>query len=73
MLYSSPLNFFSLSKYTFIRFVTSYSRGSLVRSRGARGGGGRGRVPLGGRAPLGGRVPLSGRVPLGRGLVFWGF
>jgi len=60
-----------LSKYTFIRFVTSYSRGLLVSwSRGVRGGGGgRGRVPLGRRAPLG-RVPLGGRIPLGRRLAF---
>ena len=60
MLYSSPLNFFSLSKYTFIRFVTSYSRGLPVGWD--RGGGG--------RAPLGRRVPPSRRVPLGRGLAF---
>jgi len=67
-LYSSPLNFFSLSKYTFIRFVTSYSRGLPVSwGRGAKGGGGGGRVPLGRRAPLGGRVPLGGIV------AFWGF
>ena len=65
MLYSSPLNFFSLSKYTFIRFVTSYSKGLLVGwDRGGRGGGGGG-----GRAPLGGRAPPSGRVPLGGGLA----
>jgi len=62
MLYSSPLNFFSLSEYTFIRFVTSRSKGLPVGwSRGARGGRGGGRVPLGRRAPLGGRV------------AFWGF
>ena len=66
MLYSSPLNFFSLSKYTFIRFITSYNRGLLVGwDRGVRYGGvGRGKVPLGKRAPL------NRRVPLGRGLVF---
>ena len=45
--------------------MTSYNRGLPVSwGRGARGGGGRGRVPLGRRAPLGRRVPL------GRGLVF---
>jgi hypothetical protein len=56
MLYSSPLNFFSLSKYTFIRFVTSYNRGLLVGWDRGVGyvKGGRGRVRLGGRAPLGG-------------------
>jgi hypothetical protein len=60
-----------LSKYTFIRFITSYSRGLLVSwSRGARGGGGGEKVPLGGRAPLGKRVPLGRRAPLGRILAF---
>jgi len=50
-------------KYTFIKFVTFYSKGLPVGwSRGARGGGGRGRVPLGRRAPLGGKVPLGRRV-----------
>jgi len=48
--------------------VTSYSRGLLVGwDGGVRGGGGRGRTPLGRRAPPGGRVPLGGR------LAFWGF
>jgi len=43
--------------------VTSYSKGLPVNwSRGAKGSGGRGRVPLGGRAPLGKRVPLGRRV-----------
>ena len=71
MLYSSPLNFFSLSKYTFIRFVTSYNRGLLVSwNGGVRGSEGRGKVPLGRRVLLGGRAPLSGRVPLGGGLAF---
>jgi len=42
--------------------VTSCSRGSLVGwGRGARGGGGKGRVPLGRKAPLGRRAPL-GRI-----------
>jgi len=59
-LYSSPLNFFFLSKYTFIRFVTSYSKGLPV----SWSGGGRGEVTLSGRAPLGRRVAL------GRGLAF---
>ena len=60
-----------MSKYTFIRFVTSYSKGLPVSwGRGARGGGGRGRVPLGRRAPLGGRAPLSRIVPLGRIVAF---
>ena len=66
MLYSSPPNFFSSSKYTFIRFVTSHSGGSPVSWDGGGGGGGGG----GGRAPLGGRVPPSGRVPPGGGLAF---
>jgi len=60
MLYSSPLNFFSLSKYTFIRFVTSYGKGLLVSWSGGGGGG----VTLSGRAPLGGRAAL------GRGSAF---
>ena len=61
MSYNSPLNFFFLSKYTFIRFVTSYSRGLPVGwGRGAGGGGGR--VPLGRKATLGRRVPLGGIV-----------
>ena len=56
MSYSSPLNFFSLSEYTFIRFITSYSKGLPVNwSRGGRGG-----VTLSRRAPLGGRVALGG-------------
>jgi len=43
--------------------MTSYSRGLPVSwSRGIRGGGGRGRVPLGRRAPLGGEAPLGGRL-----------
>ena len=68
MLYSSSLNFFSLSKYTFIRFMTSYNRGLPVgQGREARGSRGRERVPLGRRAPLGGRAPLGRRV------VFQGF
>jgi hypothetical protein len=51
-----------LSKYTFIRFITSYSRGLPVSwGRGAGGGGGRGRVPLGRRVPPGRRAPL-GRI-----------
>ena len=55
-----------MSKYTFIRFVISCNRGLLVGwSRG--GGGGRGRVPLGGKVFLGRKVPLNG------GIVFWGF
>ena len=63
MSYSSPLNFFSSSKYTFIRFITSYSKGLLVSWDGGVGyGGGGGRVLLGGRASLGRRVPLSRRV-----------
>ena len=53
MLYNSPLNFFFLSKYTFIRFVTSHSGGSLVSwSRGAGGGKDKGKIPLGKRVPL---------------------
>ena len=53
-----------MSKYTFIRFITSYSRGLLVSWDGGvgGGGGGRGRAPLGRRALLGGRVPLGGRL-----------
>jgi hypothetical protein len=52
-----------LSKYTFIRFITSYNRGLPVGwSREARGGGGGERVPLGRRAPLGSRAPLGRRV-----------
>jgi hypothetical protein len=66
MSYSSPLNFFSLSKYTFIRFMTSYNRGLLVSWDGGVRYGGAG----GGRAPLRRRAPLDGRVPLGGGLVF---
>jgi len=63
MLYSSPLNFFSLSKYTFIRFITSYSKGLLISwSRGGGGG-----------ATLSGRAPLGGRVALGRGQRSRGF
>ena len=59
MLYNSPLNFFSLSKYIFIRFVTSYNKNSLVGwGRGA--GGSRGKR----------RVPLGRRIPLGKGVVF---
>jgi len=66
MLYSSPPNFFFLSKYTFIRFVTSYDGGLLIGwSRGSRGGKG--------RVPIGGKVPLGRRVPLGGGVAFWGF
>jgi len=65
MLYNFPPNFFSLSKYIFIRFVTSYSGGLLVGwGRGAGGS------KDGERVPLGGRVPLSGRVPLGGIVVF---
>ena len=60
MLYSSPLNFFSLSKYTFIRFITSYSKGLPV----SWSGGGRGGVTLSRRAPLGRKAAL------GKGLVF---
>ena len=45
--------------------MTSYSKDLLVSwGRGARGSGGRGRVPLGRRVLLGRRVPLGG------GLVF---
>ena len=63
MSYSSSLNFFSLSEYTFIRFITSRSKGLPVGwSRGGGGG-----------ATLSGRAPLGGRVALGRGLAFWGF
>ena len=52
-----------MSKYTFIRLITSYSRGLLVSwDGGVRCGGGRGRVLLGRGAPLGGRVPLGRRV-----------
>ena len=55
-----------MSKYTFIRFITSYNRGLLVSwDRGVRYS----RVGRG-RAPLGRRAPLDRRVPLGRGLVF---
>ena len=60
MSYSSPLNFFSLSEYTFIRFVTSYSKGLPVGWSGGGGGG----------ATLSGRVPLGRGVALGRGLAF---
>jgi len=43
--------------------MTFYSRGLPVSwSRGARGGKGKGGVPLGRRAPLGGRAPLGRRV-----------
>jgi len=60
MSYSSPLNFFSLSEYTFIRFVTSYSKGSPVNwSRGGKG-----------KATLSRRAPLGRRAALGKGLVF---
>ena len=56
-MYNFLLNFFSLSKYTFIRFVTSYNKSLLVGwGRGAGGDGGGGRVPLGGRAFLSGGV-----------------
>jgi hypothetical protein len=52
-----------LSKYTFIKFITSCNRGSLVSWNGVKGsGGGKGRVPLDRKVPLGGRVPLSKRV-----------
>ena len=53
-----------MSKYTFIKFVTSYNRDLLVGWNGGvrGGGGGGGRVPLGGKVPLGRRVPLGGRV-----------
>ena len=60
MSYSFPLNFFSLSEYTFIRFVTSYSKGLPVSWSGE----GRGGVTLSRRALLGGRAAL------GRGLAF---
>ncbi len=60
MLYSFPLNFFFLSKYTFIRFITFYSKGLLVSWSGGGGGG----VTLSGRAPLGKRAAL------GKGLAF---
>jgi len=57
MSYNSPLNFFSLSKYTFIKFMTSHNKGLLVGWNGKiKGGGGRGRVPLGKKIFLGGRV-----------------
>ena len=60
MLYSSPLNFFSSSEYTFIRFVTSYSKGLPVGwSRGGGGG-----------ATLSGKAPLGRRAALGRGSAF---
>ena len=60
-----------MSKYIFIKFITSYNRGLLISwSRGARGGGGRGRVPLGRRVPPGGRAPLGKRAPLGRKVAF---
>ena len=57
MLYNSPLNFFFLSKYTFIRFMTFYNRGSPVGwNRGVGGGRGKRRAPLGGRVFLGGKI-----------------
>jgi len=60
MLYSSPLNFFSLSEYTFIRFVTSCGKGLPVDwSRGGGGG-----------ATLSRRAPLGRRAALGGGLAF---
>ena len=49
-----------MSKYTFIRFVTSYSKGSLIGWSGEGGGG----------VTLNKKIPLNGRVALGRGLVF---
>jgi len=49
-----------LSEYTFIRFITSYSKGLPVSWSGGGGGG----------ATLSGRVFLGGRAALGRGLVF---
>jgi hypothetical protein len=60
MLYNSLPNFFSLFKYTFIRFVTSHSKGSPIGwSGGGKGG-----------AALSGRVPLNKRAVLGRGSAF---
>ena len=58
MLYSSPLNFFSLFKYTFIRFITSCNKGSPVGWN--RGGGGK--VTLNKRVPLGGKAALNKRL-----------
>ena len=57
------IDFFFLSKYTFIRFVTSCNKGSLVSWNGGGGGG----------TTLNRRVLLGGRVALGKGLAFLGF
>ena len=63
-----------MSKYTFIRFITSCNRDSLVSwSRGARGSKSEKKVFLGGRAPLGRRAPQDRRALLSRRVVFWGF
>ena len=59
-MYSSPLNFFSLSKYTFIRFMTSYNKDSPVGWSGGGGGG----------ATLNRKVPLDGRAALSGGSAF---
>ena len=52
-----------MSKYTFIRFVTSYSKNSPVGWNGGGGGG----------AILNRRVLLGKKVALDRGLAFLGF
>ena len=56
-------------KYTFIRFITSYSEGLPV-SLNREGGGG---ATLNKKVLLSGRVALGKRVALSRGLAFQGF
>ena len=55
ILYSFPLNFFSSSEYTIIRFITSRGEGSPV----SQSGGGGDKATLNKRAPLGRRVTLG--------------
>ena len=55
-----------MSKYTFIRFVTSHSKDSLV----SWDGGGKGSREDKERVPLSQRLLLSKRAPLGKRVVF---